>query len=108
VGGFDLLYNFSKERIRHGLMFNNRSVIEIMVITFTLIVSSSMLLTGAAVAFIEIRNPDADTSTAVDFLFTVITVVMGALLGLLAGKNENIGQLSERPKEQDRHNESDN
>lgn len=68
-----------------------------MVIIFTLVVAFSLIATGFWIAFIEIRNPEADTDSAVDVLFAAITVILGALLGLLAGKSEGTGQLSERP-----------
>lgn len=79
-------------------MFHNRSVVEIMVILFSLVVSFSLLATGAMVAIVEIRDPTADTDTAVDVLFTAITVILGALLGLLAGKAESgTTSLGDRP-----------
>jgi hypothetical protein len=68
-----------------------------MVITFTIVVSLSLMFTGAMVAVVEIRDPEADTSNAVDVLFTSITIILGALLGLLAGKSEGVQQLGERP-----------
>ncbi|MET0786188.1 MAG: hypothetical protein ABWY25_05740 [Paenisporosarcina sp.] len=68
-----------------------------MVIILTLVISALMLITGVTVAFVEIRDPEADTSTAADFLFTIVTVVLGSLMGLLAGKNEKLNQLTERP-----------
>lgn len=78
-------------------MFKNRSVVEVMVIVFTLVVSFSMLATGAMIAVVEIRDPEADTSNVVDVLFTSITIVLGALLGLLAGKSDTIEGLGKRP-----------
>jgi hypothetical protein len=78
-------------------MFRNRSVVEVMVLIFTLVVAFSLVATGFWVAFIEIRNPEADTDSAVDVLFTTPTVILGALLGLLAGKSEGVSELSDRP-----------
>lgn len=75
----------------------NRSVVEIMVLTFTFVVSFSLLAMGATIAIVEIRNPTADTDTATDVLFTAITIVIGALLGLLAGKSSAVSDLGKRP-----------
>lgn len=55
------------------------------------------MLAGITITFVEIRDPEVDTDTAVDLLFTSITVILGALLGLLAGKNEGLSKLNERP-----------
>jgi UPF0716 family protein affecting phage T7 exclusion len=80
-------------------MFKGRSVIEIMVLFFTFIVGFSLLATGATIAIIEIRNPTADTDAANETLFTAITIVLGALLGLLAGKSSSMSELGKRPGE---------
>ncbi len=78
-------------------MFKNRSVVEIMVITFVFVVAFAMLSTGAMITIVEIRDPTADTRAAVTTLFTAITIVLGALLGLLAGKSDSIERLGTRP-----------
>jgi hypothetical protein len=78
-------------------MFRNRSVIELMVIVFTLVVSFALLATAAFIAVVEIRDPTVDTDQAVDGLFSAITVIVGALLGLLVGRSEGTASLSDRP-----------
>ena len=60
-------------------------------------VAFSLVATGALVAVLEIRDPEADTSNIVDVLFTSITIILGALLGLLAGKAEAVSELGKRP-----------
>ena len=80
-----------------------RSVIEIMVLFFTFIVGFSLMATGATIAIIEIRNPEADTDSATETLFTAITIVLGALLGLLAGKSGAVNELGQRPGESEPH-----
>ena len=75
----------------------NRSVIEIIVLTFTFVVALSLLGVGATIAIIEIKDPTVDTSAAVDILFTVISILIGALLGMLSAKGLANIELSKRP-----------
>jgi hypothetical protein len=79
-------------------VFRDRSAVEIIVLLFTVTVSATLLLTGAAIVVIELANPAEDTSGAANALLNVISGVIGALLGLLAGKVESGGSvLSRRP-----------
>ncbi|MET0785490.1 MAG: hypothetical protein ABWY25_02135 [Paenisporosarcina sp.] len=78
-------------------MFRNRSVVEIIVILFTIVVSFSIIATGFMVALIEIRDPTTDTSDTVRTLFTSINIILGALLGLFAGKSSGMEKLGVRP-----------
>ena len=80
-------------------MFKGRSVIEIMVLTFTFVVAFALVASGATIAIIEIRNPDADTDSATEVLFTAITIIIGALLGMLTVKGAANTDLSTRPDE---------
>ena len=75
----------------------NRSVIEVMVLTFTFIVGFTLIMTGVTVAIIEIKNPQADTDTIVQSLISLISGILGALLGLIAGKTIAADDLSKRP-----------
>ena len=83
-------------------MFRNRSVIEIIVLMFTLVVGASLLGLGGIIAIIEIRDPATDTSAAVQSLVSVLSGIIGALLGLLAGKAERLSSLTSRPEERER------
>lgn len=74
-------------------------MIEIMVLFFTFIVGFSLLAIGATISIVEIRNPETDTDAAVETLFTAITIVLGALLGLLASKSNAVNELGKRPDE---------
>jgi len=78
-------------------MFRSRSVVEIMVLLFTGTVSFALLAAGAMIAVVEIRDPTVDTDQAVDALFGAITIILGALLGLLVGRVEGPASLSQRP-----------
>jgi len=83
-------------------MFRNRSVVEIIVLTFTLVVGASLLGLGGIIAINEIRDPATDTSAAVQSLVSVLSGIIGALLGLLAGKAERLSSLTSRPEERER------
>jgi len=83
-------------------MFRNRSVVEIIVLTFTLVVGASLLGLGGIIAIIEIRDPATDTSAAVQSLVSVLSGIIGALVGLLAGKAERLSSLTSRPEERER------
>lgn len=65
----------------------NRSVLELMVMAFTGLVVIAILTMGATIAVIEIRDPTVDTSAAGNALLSVITAILGALLGILAGRS---------------------
>jgi len=71
----------------------NRSVVDIIILVFTLVVAVSILATGATIAIIEIRDPATDTTKITETLTATITTIIGALLGLIAGKSD----LSNRP-----------
>lgn len=83
-------------------MFRNRSVVEIMVLTFTFLIAGLLVSVSFAITFIEIRDPSVDTTSIVDTMTTIMGTIVGALMGLLAGKNES---LTSHP-EDDKH-ESD-
>lgn len=74
----------------------NRSVIEIMVLTFTFVVGFSLMAMGATISIIEIRNPTADTDSATEILFTAITIIIGALLGMLTAKGTEQTDLTKK------------
>jgi hypothetical protein len=59
-----------------------------MVLTLTFVVAFAILATGATVAVIEIIHPESDTTGITDGLMTIVTGIVGALLGLIAGKND--------------------
>ena len=48
-----------------------RSVIEIMVLTFTFVVGFSLVMTGTAVAIVEIKDPSVDTETITQSLISL-------------------------------------
>lgn len=78
-------------------MFRNRSTIEIMVLIFTFVVGFSLIMTGVVIAVIEIKNPETDTNTITQSLISLISGILGALLGLIAGRTVATTDLSQRP-----------
>lgn len=62
-----------------------RSVVELMVLTITLVVAVSVLMGGATVAYLEYRDPSLDYSPTEEHLFNLISTMLGALLGLITG-----------------------
>jgi hypothetical protein len=81
-------------------VFANRSVIEVMVLVFTIVVGFSLLLIGATIALAELRDPTVDTTSAVQALLSILSGIVGALLGLLAGKSETRRELLTRPDQE--------
>ena len=86
-------------------MFRGRSVIEIMVICFTVFIVGALIVFGGTVVVVEIVNPEADTDDAVDALSNVIATILGALLGLLARGPIDTSGLSERPPPDRKHDD---
>ena len=82
-------------------MFADRSVVEIIAIVLTIVLAVVILGSGAAIAVIEVVHPKTDTSDGVDALGRVVSVILGALLGVLAGRADATTQLSRRPDHDD-------
>jgi len=80
-------------------MFRNRSVIEIMVLIFTFVIAFAICGLGVLIVVVESRHPDADTSVVANTLSTLVSGILGALLGLIAGKSGSFG--NNKPKDDD-------
>ena len=70
-------------------MFRNRSVLELMVLTFVFIVAFTLIGLGVIILVVEVRHPDADTALLVNTMMSLVSGILGALLGLIAGKSGN-------------------
>jgi uncharacterized membrane protein HdeD (DUF308 family) len=68
-------------------MFKGRPPVEVMILVFTFVIAFAIIATGATIAVVEIRDPSVDTTKVQDLLFNLISGIVGALLGLLAGQN---------------------
>lgn len=75
----------------------NRSVVEIMVIVFTGLVAFAIVLMACAAAYVEVKDPRADTRAVVQSLFALISAILGALLGVVAGRASKSSDLHKRP-----------
>jgi hypothetical protein len=77
-------------------MFRNRSVIEIMIMVFTFVVGFMIVGLSVLILIVEVRNPAADTGIIANTLMSLVSGILGALLGLIAGKSTG-GSLGTRP-----------
>ena len=78
-------------------MLKGRSVIELLVLLFAAVVTFFILVGWIVIAVIQIRDPGADTNTMVQTLVSLVSGILGALLGLIAGKADKAQQLAIRP-----------
>jgi len=79
-------------------MFTGRSVIEVMVMVFTFIVGFFIVGLSVLILVVEVKNPDADTGIIANTLASLVSGILGALLGLIAGKSSSAGgDLNKRP-----------
>jgi ABC-type nickel/cobalt efflux system permease component RcnA len=74
-------------------MFKNRSVVDTMILVFTVAVAWTIMATGVAIIVIQIVKPHANTDRATDAIFSLVSAILGALLGLIAGKRTVDGKL---------------
>ena len=82
-------------------MFKGRSVIEIMVLVFTFVVAFAICGLGILIVIVESNNPEADTGVIANTLSTLVSGILGALLGLIAGKSQSAGGFGDKPKDDD-------
>lgn len=65
-----------------------RSAVEILVLVLTGVVAFYIVSATTLVIVIELNDPTSDTSGLVNSLSAMITGVLGALLGLIAGRSD--------------------
>jgi hypothetical protein len=68
-----------------------------MVLGFTAVAAISILALGGVILAVVLSNPTADVSAAVQGLTAIISGIVGALLGLLAGRSDSMAALANRP-----------
>ena len=77
----------------------NRSAIELMVICFTFIVGFSIIGLSIMILIVEVTNPEADTALIASTVMNLVTGILGALLGLIAGKSEGLHDRPDNTKD---------
>jgi len=65
---------------------NKRSTIDIVVIIFAAVVAVSIIAAIVMVSIISVVSPSVDTSTTLDYVYGVVTTILGSLIGLIAGQ----------------------
>ena len=79
----------------------NRSVIEVMVLSFTLVVGISLISLSATVVYIAVAHPETDVDRLAATLTSLLSSILGALLGLIAGRATISTELHTRPEGDD-------
>lgn len=70
-----------------------------MVLVFTYTAGGSVMILGASIAWISIRHPSTDIHGATTAYIALLSSIIGALLGLIAGKSIQGSILSERKED---------
>lgn len=60
-----------------------------MVLVFVFIVAFTLVGLGIIIMIVEIKHPEADTALLVNTMMSLVSGILGALLGLIAGKSNN-------------------
>jgi len=68
-----------------------------MVLVFTFVIGFFIVGVGVLIVIVEVRNPEADTGILANTLATLVSGILGALLGLIAGKSSQGSNLHKRP-----------
>lgn len=69
-----------------------------MVLVFTFVVAFSLCGLGTMIIIVELKNPEADTGLIANTLMSLISGILGALLGLIAGKASTGSDIHQRPE----------
>lgn len=67
----------------------DRTTAEVLVLMAAGTICLSLLFTGAAITILEVRNPNADTSQALAAVSSVMSVLLGLVVGYLTGRRHN-------------------
>ena len=82
----------------------DRSVIELMVLVFTFVVAFSIIGLSLTILIVESINPEADTALIANTVMSLVSGILGALLGLIAGKSQVTGHpddLGRKPEDKE-------
>lgn len=67
-----------------------------MIMVFTFVVGFMIVGLSVLILIVEVKNPAADTGIIANTLMSLVSGILGALLGLIAGKSTG-GTLHQRP-----------
>lgn len=67
-------------------MWKDRPTIDIVVIVLAVTVGTLLLVTTVGLIAFKMYRPDADISRGAELISTTITIVVGALVGLIGGR----------------------
>jgi len=76
----------------------DRSAVEIIVITLTFVVAIVIVGLSFTLMFVEIKNPETDTSVLTSTLMSLTSAILGTLFGMLISKGDRINA---RPKDKE-------
>ena len=68
-----------------------------MVLVFTFTVGFMIVGLSIMILVVELKNPEADTGIIANTLMSLVSGILGALLGLIAGKSTAVGGVNTRP-----------
>ena len=66
-------------------------------LVFTFVVGFMIVGMSVMILVVETRNPEADTGIIANTMMSLVSGILGALLGLIAGKSSAGSQLNRRP-----------
>lgn len=64
---------------------------------FTFVVGFMIVGLSVLILIVEVRQPEADTGIIANTLMSLVSGILGALLGLIAGKSSSGSDLNTRP-----------
>ena len=62
---------------------------DLVALILAVIVAITVVGTAIVLLYVELRSPDQDTSAAADFVSRVVSVLVAALVGFMAGRRIN-------------------
>lgn len=66
-----------------------RSTSDLVILWFAIVVGVVIMLGGLAVVALQITRPDVDTSTMLEAITENLTLILGAVIGYLAGRTHS-------------------
>lgn len=74
------------------MSITGRSTSDLVLLIFALIIGAAVLVLAVGVVLLELQYPDADTSVAVTSLGQIVAIVIGVVVGFVAGRRPSESQ----------------